>query len=236
MTIKALIFDFDGLILDTETTLLRSWEEIYSEYGISVSLPEWAGLLGTSTDPPEAYEIIEKHIGEPIDRESIRARRTQRELELLKSEEVMPGVVDIIVEARARGLRLGVASSSDRKWVDGHLMKLGLHAHFESIRCADDVSRTKPSPDLYLAVLRDMGLRPDQAIAFEDSFHGVEAVKKAGIFCVAVPNYVTRHLPMPEADLTVNSLSEMELEAYIQMAQGEPRNKSEQGVEDDKRV
>lgn len=224
MTIKALIFDFDGLILDTETTLLRSWEEIFAEYGITVSLVEWASLLGSSMDHPAAFEIIEKHIGEQIDRESIRARRIERELELIKSEEVMPGVVVLITEARERGLRLGVASSSDRKWVIGHLMKLGLHTYFESIRCADDVSRTKPSPDLYLAVLRDMGLQPDQAIAFEDSLHGVEAVKQAGIFCVAVPNNVTRHLPMPEADLTVNSLLEMELEEYIQMAQGEPRS------------
>lgn len=223
MTIKALIFDFDGLILDTETTMFRSWEEIFVEYGITVSPAEWASLLGTSTDPAEAYEIIEEHIGEPIDRESIRARRTQRELELLKTEEIMPGVLDLITEAKELNLRLGVASSSDRKWVIGHLIRLGLHSHFETIRCADDVSRTKPSPDLYLAVLRDMGLQPDQAIAFEDSLHGIEAVKQAGIFCVAVPNNVTRHLPMPEADLTVNSLSEMVLEEYIQMAQGEPQ-------------
>lgn len=219
MTIKALIFDFDGLILDTETAMFRSWEEIFAEYGITVSPVEWASLLGISSDLQAAYEMIEKHIGGPIDRESIRARRTQLELELLKSEDVMPGVVDLIAEGRARGLRLGVASSSDRKWVIGHLMKLGLHTYFESIRCNDDVSRTKPSPDLYLAVLRDMGLQPNQAIAFEDSLHGVEAAKQAGIFCVAVPNNVTRHLPMPEADLTVNSLSEMELEEYIQMAQ-----------------
>ncbi|MCK5053437.1 MAG: HAD family hydrolase [Anaerolineales bacterium] len=223
MTIKALIFDFDGLILDTETALFRSWDEIFTEYGVSVSLFEWASLLGTSTDLPAAYEMIEEHIGGPVDRESIRAHRSQRELELLKSEEVMPGVVDLITEAKTRGLRLGVASSSDRKWVIGHLKQLGLHTYFESIRCADDVERTKPSPDLYLAVLRDMGLRPDQAIAFEDSLHGVNAVQQAGIFCVAVPNNVTRHLPMPEADLTVNSLLEMKLEEYLQIAQREPQ-------------
>jgi HAD superfamily hydrolase (TIGR01509 family) len=236
MTILGLIFDFDGLILDTETAMFRSWEEIFTEYGINVSLVEWASLLGISTDHPIAYEIIEKHIGEPIDREAIQARRTQRELELIKSEEVMPGVVDLITEARARGLCLGIASSSDRKWVIGHLTKLGLHSFFTSIRCADDVSRTKPAPDLYLAVLHDMGLKPAQAIAFEDSLHGVEAVKQAGIFCVAVPNNVTRHLPMPEADLTVNSLLEMRLEEYIQIAQGEMLNKCTQGEDDDKRV
>lgn len=223
MTIKALIFDFDGLILDTETAMFRSWEEIFVEYGIKVSPVEWASLLGSSTDPAEAYEIIEKHIGESVDRAAIRARRTQRELELLKSEEVMPGVLDLIAEAKDRNLRLGIASSSDRKWVLGHLTRLSLHTNFESIRCADDVLNTKPSPDLYLAVLGDMGIQPHQAIAFEDSLHGVEAVKRAGIFCVAVPNDVTRHLPMPKADLTVNSLSEMELEEYITQAQMEPQ-------------
>ncbi len=219
MTIKALIFDFDGLILDTETAMFRSWEEIFVEYGITVSPVEWASLLGSSTDPAEAYEIIESHIGESVYRAAIRARRTQRELELLKSEEVMPGVLDLIAEAKDRNLRLGVASSSDRKWVLGHLTRLSLHTNFESIRCADDVLNTKPSPELYMAVLGDMGIQPHQAIAFEDSLHGVEAVKRAGIFCVAVPNDVTRHLPMPKADLTVNSLSEMELEDYIQTAQ-----------------
>ena len=223
MTIRALIFDFDGLILDTETAMFRSWEEIFIEYGITVSPVEWASLLGSSTDPAEAYDIIEKHIGEPVDRQSIRARRIQRELEFLKSEEVMPGVLDLIAEAKEKNLRLGVASSSDRKWVLGHLTRLGLHTNFESIRCADDVSNTKPSPDLYLAVLNDMELQPHQAIAFEDSLHGVEAVKRAGIFCVAVPNDVTRHLPMPTADLTVNSLSEMALEEYIMQTQREPQ-------------
>ncbi|HUS84318.1 MAG TPA: HAD family hydrolase [Anaerolineales bacterium] len=223
MAVEALIFDFDGLILDTETTRLQAWEEVFAEYGLSVSRVEWASLLGTSMDHPAPYEIIEKHIGEPIDRESIRTRCTQRELDLIQSEEVMPGVADLITAARARGLRLGVASSSDRKWVSGHLKKLGLDTYFESVRCADDVSRTKPSPDLYLAVLHDMGIQPDKAIAFEDSLHGVKAAKGAGIFCVAVPNNVTRHLPFPEADLTVNSLSEMKLEGYIQMAQGEPQ-------------
>ena len=223
MTIKALIFDFDGLILDTETAMFRSWEEVFVEYGITVSPVKWARLLGSSTDPADAYEIIEKHIGEPVDRAAIRIRRTERELILLKSEEVMPGVLDLIAEAKERNLHLGVASSSDRKWVLGHLTRLGLHTNFESIRCADDVSNTKPDPDLYQAVLGDMGIQPHQAIAFEDSLHGVEAAKRAGIFCVAVPNDVTRHLPMPKADLTVNSLSEMELEEYIKQAQMEPQ-------------
>ena len=221
MTIKGLIFDFDGLILDTETPLLRSWEAILGEYGLTVSMEEWASQLGTSADLPAGYEMIESHINESIDRDEIRARRSQHELELIEEEEVMPGVVDILAEAKGRGLRLGVASSSERKWVIGHLTKLGLAGYFDSVRSADDVSRTKPFPDLYLAVLQDFGIQAVEAIAFEDSRHGVEAAKQAGIFCVAVPNEVTRYLLMPEADLTVRAISDLTLEEYIKMARGD---------------
>ena len=221
MAIKALIFDFDGLILDTETTLLRSWEEIFTEFGVSIPRNEWACMLWASMDPPAAYDIIEKHIGEPIDRDSIRARRARRELELLESEKTLPGVDDLIRAAKAQSLQLGVASNSCMEWVVGHLTNLGLRTYFDSVRCKDDVSRIKPAPDLYLAVLRDLDLQPDQAIAFEDSVEGVEAARQAGIFCVAVPNEVTRHLPVSKADLVVKSLMDMKLNDYIQKAQGE---------------
>jgi HAD superfamily hydrolase (TIGR01509 family) len=220
MTIKGLIFDFDGLILDTETPLLRSWEVILGEYGLSVSIEEWASQLGTSADHPSGFDMIERHLDEPINREVIDARRSQHELELIAMEEILPGVVEILTEAKDRGLRLGLASSSSRSWVIGHLVRLNLESCFESIRSADDVSHTKPFPDLYLAVLQDLGLQAHQVIAFEDSRHGVRAAKRAGIFCVAVPNPITRYVAIPEADLTVKALSEMTLEAYIRKAEG----------------
>ena len=114
-------------------------------------------------------------------------------------------------EARRLGLGLGVASSSDRRWVEGHLERLGLHAHFDVIRCADDVPRVKPDPALYRAVLDAMGVRPEEAVALEDSPNGVLAAKRAGLACVAVPNPLTARLDLSAADLRVASLAELSL-------------------------
>jgi len=216
--IKALVLDFDGLILDTETPFRESWEEIYAEHGLTVTPETWASLLGSSSDPPEAYELLERHLSRSVDREAIHARRLKRELELLETEPVMPGVRELIEEARSRGLRLAIASSSERDWVIGHLERLGLIEHFDAIVCSDDVERTKPAPDLYRAALEALGVRPNEAIAFEDSVHGVASAKSAGIFTVAVPNEVTRHLGNPHADLFVDSIDAMSLDQYIEAA------------------
>lgn len=214
-TIHALVFDFDGLILDTETPLQRSWEEIYARVGLSVSPAQWASLLGAAADPPEAYVLLEKHLGRPVDRQSVRKRRLEREHELLAEETVLPGVRELIREAARRGLGLAVASSSDRAWVDGHLRRLGLLSSFQALLCAEDVAVVKPDPELYSAAVCALRVSPHEAIAFEDSAHGAEAARRAGLFVVVVPNRVTRHAAFPNADLVVDSLADRSLDEYI---------------------
>ena len=213
--IEAVILDFDGLILDTETPFRRSWEEIYAEHGLTVPPTVWAELIGSSADPSEAYDLLERHLGRAIDHGAIRERRTVRELEFLKDEAVMPGVRELIEDATARGVRLAIASSSEREWVVGHLEGIGLSESFEAIACAEDVAATKPAPDLYEAVLASLDVLPDRAIAFEDSAHGVAAAKAAGLFCVAVPNRITRHLAFPAADRVVETLAGRPLTEFI---------------------
>jgi HAD superfamily hydrolase (TIGR01509 family) len=226
--IEAVILDFDGLILDTETPFRRSWEEIYEEYGLSVSPAVWAGLIGSSADPAEAYALLERHLDRAIDRAAIRDRRMARELELLKHEQVMPGVRELIEEATTQGVRLAIASSSERAWVVDHLARIGLLECFELIACAEDVAATKPAPDLYEKALRSLGVSPDRVIAFEDSVHGVAAAKAAGLFCVAVPNRVTRHLAFPAADLVVEMLSERSLGEFVEAADAHYRSSSKE--------
>jgi HAD superfamily hydrolase (TIGR01509 family) len=223
--IESVIFDFDGLILDTESTLRRSWEEIYAEHGLLVPETAWASWVGSSADPPEAYEELERHLGRPIDRRVIRNRRMARELELLGHEPPMPGVRGLIDAARDRGLRLAIASSSDRAWVRGHLERLALLDRFEAIASADDVAATKPAPDLYRMVLAGLGVRPEQAIALEDSAHGVAAAVAAGLFCVAVPNCVTRHSAFDAADLVIESLAGCTLDALLRAAEAANRGR-----------
>jgi HAD superfamily hydrolase (TIGR01509 family) len=224
--IEAAVLDFDGLILDTETPFRRSWEEIYEAHGLSVSPTAWAKWIGSSADPAEAYVLLEEHLGRSIDRAAVRSRRLERELELLKRERVMPGVRELIDEASGRGIRLAIASSSERSWVVGHLKAIGLLGRFQAIACAEDVTTTKPAPDLYRSALETLGLPADGAVAFEDSAHGVTAAKAAGLFCVAVPNRVTRYLTFPNADWVVESLAGHSLDEFLAVAEAYYRSSS----------
>ena len=218
LAIRALIFDFDGLILDTESPLHKSWMEIFEHHGVTVTESQWASLLGASADVPEAYDLLEEHLGKPFDRDLLHKQQLSRELQLLDSEDVLPGVRELIHEAKEAGLGLAVASSSDRAWVEGLLTKHGLIQSFDTILCAEDVAQTKPSPDLFLKALEHLNVEAHEAIVFEDSEHGAGAAKAAGIFCVAVPNKITQCLAFADANLIVNSIAECSLQQYIACA------------------
>jgi HAD superfamily hydrolase (TIGR01509 family) len=209
-TLRGLIFDFDGLILDTESPEFNSWRDIFAEHGCALLLDEWAVCIGTADvfDPCERLEAL---LGRPVDRQTLRAERRRRSDVLIAAEAPRPGVVERIAEARAAGMKLGVASSSSSEWVEGHLSRLGLAAHFECVRCSDHVERVKPDPALYRIALHGLGLRPEEAIALEDSPNGILAAKRAGLFCVAIPNAATRDLRLDAADLCLASLSDVSL-------------------------
>jgi HAD superfamily hydrolase (TIGR01509 family) len=210
--IKAIIFDFDGLILDTEITMFQAWQEIFQTYGLSLSMQEWAGFLGHSADPEEPYAILNNHLKKPVDRESIRAKRVLRETELLLSQKALPGVESLIHEAKRSGIKVAIASSSDRYWVTKYLNQLDLIHYFDVLKCAEDVDHTKPEPDLYIAALEALGIASDEAIALEDSINGVKAAKAAGIFCVAVPNLITKNIRIEQADIVLDSLMGISLD------------------------
>jgi HAD superfamily hydrolase (TIGR01509 family) len=159
-------------------------------------------------------------LGRPVDRETIQQQRRQRYDELLQVQSVLPGVREYIAAAKRLGLHLGVASSSSRRWVVGQLTALGLSAHFECIKCSDDVPRVKPDPALYQAVVQALGLQPQQAIALEDSPNGITAAKHAGLYCIAVPNPLTRQLSLTHADLLLNSLADLPLEQLLAALNG----------------
>ena len=217
--IRAVVFDFDGLILDTEAPEFQTWQEIYQAHGCKLALEIWATGLGTSADAFDPCAHLEAQLGRLIDREVIHQRRRQRYYELLGAKAVLPGVREYIAEAKRLGLYLGVASSSSREWVVGHLTELGLYAYFDCIKCRDDVPHVKPDPALYQAVVEAFALQPHQAIALEDSPNGITAAKRAGLFCVAVPNPLTRQLSLAHADLLVSSLADLPLRQLLDHVQ-----------------
>jgi HAD superfamily hydrolase (TIGR01509 family) len=215
--IKALIFDFDGLMLDTETPEYQSWAELYQTYGCALPIEQWAKGVG-SADAFNPYEYLEAQLAGPVDRAAIRTQRRARFAELMVDQRILPGVEAYMTAAKRLGLKLGVASSSPRSWVTGHLSRFGLANHFDAIRCADDVQVTKPDPALYLAVLKALDVQSSEAIALEDSPNGILAAQRAGIFCVVVPNPLTRQLSLGFADRQINSLAEISLEQLLQSA------------------
>ena len=209
MRTRALIFDFDGLIVDTEGAVFQAWEEVYAEHGQHLDPRRWSRIIGTVSDF-DGLADLEGRLARPIDRDGIGVRRLARARELADALPVLPGVTEWRRDARRLGLKLGIASSSTRQWVMGHVERLGLR-DWDCIRCREDTRRAKPDPDLYLAVLECLGVAPTDAIAVEDSRNGVTAAKRAGLFCVAVPCSMTAHMDLSAADLRLGSLAERAL-------------------------
>jgi HAD superfamily hydrolase (TIGR01509 family) len=210
MSFRALIFDFDGLILDTEGPVYRSWLEVYEAHGESLPFERWVQIVGSTTAGFHPQHHLEERLGRPLSQEVLDGRIGRR-TEMILAEPLLPGIVQHVDAARSLGLKLGVASSSTRDWVSGHLERLGILDRFDCIRCRDDVAHAKPEPDLYLAVLACLGVSATEALAIEDSPHGVTAAKRAGLRCVAIPNPITARLDLSQADLQLESLADVTL-------------------------
>jgi HAD superfamily hydrolase (TIGR01509 family) len=208
--VKLLVFDFDRLILDTEAPVYDAWQEIYGEHGVELAFEKWAECIGTA-DAFDPCVDLQAVLGRALDAAALQERHRRRTEVLIAAQAVLPGVREYVEAAERMGLALGVASSSSRAWVEGHLARLGLRDRFQAIRCADDVPRVKPDPALYRAVLEATGVRPEEALALEDSPNGVLAAKRAGLRCVAVPNPLTARLDLRHADLTLASLADVSL-------------------------
>ncbi len=207
--IKALLFDFDGLILDTETPKYQAWNEIYAENGVALSLQDWALCLGTSDRAFDAAAHLELLTGKTLDRIALRADFDRRALSMIEREPPLPGVIALIEHARQNNLALGLASSSPRNWVLDHMQRLMLASRFDCILCREDTPRVKPDPDLYLLLMQRLGVSPAETIAFEDSPNGIAAARSTGVCCVGVPNRLSRYLDLSQADMILSSLAEL---------------------------
>ncbi|MHB8470274.1 MAG: HAD family hydrolase [Gaiellaceae bacterium] len=209
MAIRAFLFDFDGLILDTESASRAGWAWLYEEHGHELPADKWERVVGThGAWNPMLH--LEELVGEPLDREALNERRYARELSLIEAEELRPGIADYLAAARRRGLKRAIVSSATRRWIDLHLARLEREVGWDAILTADrDAERAKPSPTMYLEALEVLEVGADEAVVFEDSPNGVRAAKAAGIFVVAIPNEVTRDFGFDEADLVLDSLADL---------------------------
>ncbi|SES08551.1 haloacid dehalogenase superfamily, subfamily IA, variant 3 with third motif having DD or ED [Gracilibacillus ureilyticus] len=212
--VKAIIFDFDGLIFDTETFELESFQQLYQKYNIEFPIESWLKGIGSSLafDP---YEQL-LHCIPNIDRDTVRQERRKVYKELIADQLPRDGVVDYLKRAKQLGIMTAIASSSRRSWVDEHLDKLNLTDYFDVIFTADDAEEVKPAPDLYLKVLNHFHITPEDAIVFEDSPNGSLAAINAGISCVIVPNKTTAELAFDKrVALRMKSKNEKSLDEVL---------------------
>lgn len=209
--LRALIFDFDGLIVDSESPGFQAWSEIFEARGCSLPFDKYAACIGT-LGGFDLHGYLEAQSGEIHDKAALEAACSARWLELMRSQPLLPGIAACVASARSRSVKLAVASSSTSTWVTRNLRKFGLLDDFDAICTRDHVNAVKPDPALYLLALERLDVKAEEAIAFEDSPNGILAAKRAGIFCVAVPNSLTRDLPLDLADRRLNSLEEFDLD------------------------
>lgn len=189
--IKALIFDFDGTIIDTETAWYVAFRNAYKEHDVELTLEMYSQCIGTSLKTFNPYEYLITDLNLPIDRDEFRESVQLQHATLMQNEQIRPGIKQYLESAQEAGLKLAVASSSKRDWVEKHLDMLGLKDYFEVISTADDVSTVKPNPELYTKTLELLGVEASEAIAIEDSPNGAYAATAAGIHCLVVTNTIT---------------------------------------------
>jgi HAD superfamily hydrolase (TIGR01509 family) len=216
MTIKGLIFDFDGLILDTESPRYHAWCEIYQHYGLDFDLANYAKTLGSSNETFDPIVDLKTKVGSEFDPNYWEKYQNKREMELLINEPLMPGVVDYFIQAKTLQLKMAIASSSDRPWVISHLTRFKLLDYFMAVETMEDVTKVKPEPDLYQKALCDLQLEPHEAIVFEDAPHGIASAKKAGLICVAVPNPLSAQLDLSQADFVLTSFKQLSLPQLLE--------------------
>lgn len=210
MAIKGLIFDFDGLILDTETPDVLAWLTIYQKYGQKFDFENYAQSIGSIYRVMEPAKNLQRLIPN-LNVEEVFNEWTELEKIYIKDRKILPGIMQYLHDAKAFNLAVTIASSSEKSWVTDHLDKFEIRHFFDYIHTVDETGVPKPDPALYQLALKSMQLNPNQTIAFEDSANGIEAAKSSGIFCVAIPNPITKYLNLDNADLILDSLASLPL-------------------------
>lgn len=215
---KAIIFDLDGLIIETEAVYCHIWQREFRKVGLTFDMAGYQNLIGAHhvVGGYRPHEQLAAHLNNGVSGRELRLAVEREARQTIDLEEAMPGVVQVLDEADKRGFLLAVGSSSEQPWVQGHLKRLGIFDRFDTIVTAEDVNKNaKPAPDIYLKVLENLNVVPKNALVLEDSNNGVVASYRAGIRVIAVPNEVTTGQDFSLATAIIPSLEALNLDDYF---------------------
>lgn len=213
---KGFIFDFDGLIVDTETAIYEAWRELYADQGEELELEVYVKCVGSDFDTFNPETLLEQRLGRPVDWPPVIAKKDARIREQLAAQNTRPGVREVLQKIADEAFPISVASSSSRNWVEGWLEKLELLHHFSATRCSDDVERVKPDPALFQKAAEAIALDPADCLVFEDSENGLRAARDAGIGTVViVHNPVTAVGDFSTADLVLDRWEMLEIGRFF---------------------
>lgn len=205
---RAVLFDFDGIIVDTEWAIYQSWSRFFTDHGHTLPLETYNQCIGSDFESWSPKTHLEDLSGNAFDWHDIDVARNVRIRRELEGSGPMPGVLDSLQELDQRGIPRAVVSSSSHDWVDGWLDTIGLASHFSTTVCRGDAPRIKPAPDLYLEAARRLEVAPTDCLVLEDSVNGTKAALAAGMQTIAIPNRVTDCSDFSLAGRTLASLTE----------------------------
>ena len=208
-TFKAAIFDMDGLILDSERTVLNCWEKIGEKYGFEDIVTYGISVIGKNKKA--TIDEFERVYGEPGDRYEKELREIYNGLADKGLVPLKPHTLELLASMKRAGMKLAIASSSTREEVTSQMEVLGALPYFDTCVCGDQVTKSKPDPEIFLLACDALGVKPEEAIGLEDSFNGVRACKASGLYTIMVPDIIQPDDEMKNlADVILPSLKEVQ--------------------------
>lgn len=211
--LRAVVFDLDGTILDTESAVIATWLAMYVQCGLPYPKEQFTAMIGTWAPEWDPYAPLLAGRGAGA-RHQLRCRKERMEATLIARLGPRPGVVNWLRWCEHAGIPVACASSSPVSWVQGHLDRLGLARHFGSVVAREHVRSVKPAPDLFLKAVAALGVPACDSLAVEDSLPGVLSARSAGLVCALYPNAYTAGQARLQADVVVDPTGASPADAY----------------------
>ena len=216
--VKAVIFDMDGVLVDTEPFHLQTEKRMFRKMNLDIPDEEHAGYMGTATDVMWKQIIGNRNL--PLDIAEMTELTIQEGLPYfysLKRIDPMPGLIDLLEKLKTKNIPMAVASSSDPETIRVILEKSGLRQYFLHTVSSSEVGKSKPEPDVFMHAAKLLGVEPENCVVFEDSKNGIKAAKAAGMFCIAYSGANSGDQDRNHADMHIINYKDLEIKALMRV-------------------